>query len=422
MKFSVTMLAASAVTAAAAAASEEHHHHHDHRFLRKSKAGKSSKGGKSSRYSKHSTLGRYGGSYSYSMSSTNSNSIRPGQSNIIHQMEHISVAPPKEPVVAALEPAEVKPSVEPEEEQLQEEEEDQIIIPPQLIGITELDTLNDPNSPQARALKWIMDEDAMGLDVKDEGWLQRYIMAAFYFATGGGDNWKECNAPKDNSQAAIDAANEKCSLEATQYKIGKLERVYGTKAWLSPVPVCEWASLACHDTDDSRKGTISQIEFESNGLVGKLIPELAYLSNLQFLILEKGKLSGSIPPGLGELPLIMLDLDYNELSGNIPDEIYDATTLQQIDLNNNKLTGTISPKIKQLKTLTFFQIDHNGMEGEIPKEMGDLKRLSIFTLTENNFIGVMPAEVCDNGLETLIADCEKVDCPCCTDCFEEDDA
>lgn len=374
MKFSVTMLAASAVTAAAAAASEEHHHHHDHRFLRKSKAGKSSKGGKSSKYSKHSTLGRYGGSYSYSMSSTNSNSIRPGQSNIIHQMEHISVAPPKEPVVAALEPAEVKPSVGPEEEQL-EEEEDQIIIPPQLIGITELDTLNDPNSPQARALKWIMDEDAMGLDVKDEGWLQRYIMAAFYFATGGGDNWKECNAPKDNSQAAIDAANEKCSLEATQYKIGKLERVYGTKAWLSPVPVCEWASLACHDTDDSRKGTISQIEFESNGLVGKLIPELAYLSNLQFLIFEKGKLSGSIPPGLGGLPLIMLDLDYNELSGNIPDEIYDATTLQQIDLNNNKLTGTISPKIKQLKTLTFFQIDHNGMEGEIPKEMGDLKRL-----------------------------------------------
>ena len=360
MKFSVTMLAASAVTAVAAASSEEHHHHD--RFLRKSKAGKSSKGGKSSKYSKHSKLGRYVGSYSYSMSSTNTNN-RP--LNIIPQMEQISVAPPKKPV-PALELAEIKPSVEPEEEQ---------IIPPQLIGITESNTLNDPNSPQARALKWIMDEDAMGLDVEDEGWLQRYIMAAFYFATGGGDNWTECNAPMDNSQTAIDAANEKCSLEATQYKIGKLERVYGTKAWLSPVPVCEWASLACHNTDDSRTGTISQIEFESNGLVGKLIPELSYLSNLQFLILEKGKLSGSIPPGLGGLPLIMLDLDYNELSGNIPDEIYDATTLQQIDLNNNKLKGTISPKIKQLKTLTFFQIDHNDMEGEIPKEMGDLKRL-----------------------------------------------
>ena len=48
-------------------------------------------------------------------------------------------------------------------------------------------------------------------------------------------------------------------------------------------------------------------------------------------------------------------------------------------------------------------------------------RAAIFTLTENNFTGVMPTEVCDNGLETLIADCVKVDCPCCTDCFEEDD-
>ena len=109
--------------------------------------------------------------------------------------------------------------------------------------------------------------------------------------------------------------------------------------------------------------------------MGQLLPEIAYLSNLQFLLLEKGKLSGPIPPNLGQLPLIVLDLDFNELTGEIPEEIYDATTLQQIDLNNNKLTGTISPKINQLKFLTFLQIDSNDMKGEIPEEMGDLKKL-----------------------------------------------
>lgn len=91
-------------------------------------------------------------------------------------------------------------------------------------------------------------------------------MASFYFATGGG-NWNECGAPTDyNSQSAIDEANGKCTLSATQYNIGN-KRVYGTKPWLSPVSVCEWASTACHDddADDSKKGTISQIEFEENG-------------------------------------------------------------------------------------------------------------------------------------------------------------
>lgn len=140
--------------------------------------------------------------------------------------------------------------------------------------------------------------------------------------------------------------------------------------------VCEWASTACHnDNNSSKKGTISQIEFESNGLQGTLIDELVHLSNLQFLLLEKGKLTGTIPPQLGQLPLIILDLDYNALSGDIPTELYDATTLQQIDLNNNKLTGTISPKIQQLSMLTFFQIDDNMMEGNIPEEMGAMEKL-----------------------------------------------
>ena len=256
-------------------------------------------------------------------------------------------------------------------------------FPHQVIGITSKETLDDPTSPQARALHWIMNDDGMSLDTDSPEWVQRYIMASFYFATGGG-SWVECNAPTDyNSQLAIDEANTKCTLSATPYNIGK-KRVYGTKPWLSPVSVCEWASTACHDDDDSKKGTISQIEFEENGLQGTLIDELSHLYNLQFLLLEKGKLTGSIPSKLGQLPLIILDLDYNQLSGEIPEDIYDATTLQQIDLNNNQLTGTISSKIGQLQTLTFFQIDNNMMEGTVPEEMGGKKKLGECTVTPSS--------------------------------------
>ena len=323
MKYLKAMSAAAVASAVAVSSME-------HRSLRYSKAGKT---GKSSK--------RSGGSYSYSYSFS------------LNNMDATAVDGLNAP--------------------LQEQQEIQPTFPHQVIGITSKETLDDPSSPQARALHWIMNDDGMTLDIDSPEWTQRYIMASFYFATGGGD-WDECNAPKDNSQSAIDEANENCTLSATQYNIGK-KRVYGTKPWLSPVPVCEWASTACHDTSNSKKGTISQIEFEDNGLEGILIDELSHLYNLQFLLLEKGKLSGNIPSQLGQLPLIILDLDYNQLGGDIPDEIYDATTLQQIDLNNNQLGGIISPKIKQLSTLTFFQVDNNMMEGTIPEEMGDMKKL-----------------------------------------------
>jgi hypothetical protein len=339
MKYSAAIATAVAVTSAAA----------KHRSLRYSKAGKATKV-ETSYYS--------GGSYSFSF-----NLIGVDGAPVVD--DDSPNEPPKEP------------------EELNQPIPDELIqptFPQQVVAITTKETLNDPTSPQARSLHWIMNDDGMALDIGSQEWIQRYIMASFYFATGGG-NWDECNAPKDNSQAAIDDANEKCNLSATQYSNGK-NRVYGTKAWLSPVSVCEWASTACHDADNSKKGTISQIEFESNGLEGTLIDELVHLSNLQFLLLEKGKLTGNIPPKLGQLPLTILDLDYNELSGEIPDEIYDATTLQQIDLNDNKLTGTISPKIKQLSMLTFFQIDNNQMvEGNIPEEMEYMKKLGEYTYT-----------------------------------------
>ena len=342
------MLAAAAVVASAAADVSSM----EHRSLRHSKAGKSTKGGKSSKYSKHSGYRYYDnggsrGSYSFSL-----NNIGVGDDGALVEEGGLKIPPTEQEELL------IQPSV----------------FHHQVVAITSKETLDGPTSPQAQALHWIMNDDGMALDIDSPEWVQRYIMASFYFATGGGD-WDQCNAPKDNSQAAIDEANDKCTLSATQYNSGK-KHVYGTKAWLSPVSVCEWASTACHDdTDNSKKDTISQIEFESNGLEGTLIDELAHLYNLQFLLLEKGKLTGTIPPKLGQLPLIILDLDYNQLSGEIPDEIYDAATLQQIDLNNNKLTGTISPKIKHLPMLMFFQIDNNQMEGNIPEEMGDMKKL-----------------------------------------------
>ena len=202
---------------------------------------------------------------------------------------------------------------------------------------------------------------------------QRYIMATFYFATGGG-SWTECNAPVNLSSAAIAVANQKCSKRATTFGIGN--RKIGTDAWLTPLSVCDWGGLACYGDDTARKGTLDQIDFEDNNLSGSLIDEIGSLENLRFLILEQGKIEGEIPESIGNLKLLVVDLDFNELSGKIPQSLYSVNTLQQLDLNDNKLTGQLPSDVDNWKRMTFLQVSNNNFIGNIPTELGELKQLS----------------------------------------------
>lgn len=297
------------------------------------------------------------------------------------------------------------------------------------LKITPASTLNNSNSPQSKALKWLSSDDQISPPVcpNDVEVQQRYIMAAFYFATGGG-TWKECNAPTGSSQAAIDAANQKCTIEATKYPI-KPDRELGTDAWLTPKPICNWAGLVCHN-DDNRRGTLDQIDIENNDLSGTLIDEIGFLQNLRFLILEQGKTGGKIPDTIGNLPLLIVDFDYNAFVGPIPQSLYNVKSLQQLDLNDNQLTGELSPNIANWSRMTFLQLNGNKFSGNIPNQVGSLTKLSNAFFQDNKFDGSMPQTLCDNrdtvggALKTLEADCATsanppVMCNCCTGCYPQ---
>jgi hypothetical protein len=67
------------------------------------------------------------------------------------------------------------------------------------LTVTDERTLNDASSAQARALNWLVNEDALDPPTcPDDGTcraLQRYVMASFYYASGGG-SWEMCNSPQ----------------------------------------------------------------------------------------------------------------------------------------------------------------------------------------------------------------------------------
>ena len=112
------------------------------------------------------------------------------------------------------------------------------------LTITDAATLNDATSSQAKALDWLINDDKLDPPVcPDDGTCharQRYIMASFYYASGGG-SWDQCNAPTQYTPAAIAAANLQCGRVVTPFPVNN-PRIgdTSTDAWLTPVNECEW--------------------------------------------------------------------------------------------------------------------------------------------------------------------------------------
>lgn len=88
--------------------------------------------------------------------------------------------------------------------------------------------------------------------------------------------------------------------------------------------------------------------------------------------------------------VVSLDLSKNNLSGDIPDELYDLTALWRLSLWGNNLTGSLSPKVGQLKDLLILWMDSNSLSGSLPAELADCENLILCDLYNNQFSGDIP--------------------------------
>eukprot|EP00616_Rhizochromulina_sp_CCMP1243_P009323 CAMPEP_0118961866 /NCGR_PEP_ID=MMETSP1173-20130426/410_1 /TAXON_ID=1034831 /ORGANISM="Rhizochromulina marina cf, Strain CCMP1243" /LENGTH=418 /DNA_ID=CAMNT_0006910061 /DNA_START=176 /DNA_END=1432 /DNA_ORIENTATION=+ len=129
-----------------------------------------------------------------------------------------------------------------------------------------------------------------------------------------------------------------------------------------------------------------------NKIEGKLPG--AYLSecvNLAVLNLQGNNLVGQIPPELGQLTkLRILHLYSNKLEGPLPEELGNLTLLQELRLWDNQLTGPIPPSIANLKDLKVLHLGQNKLTGAVPGDIGELTSLEYLYLNDNLFSGKIP--------------------------------
>eukprot|EP00816_Leptocylindrus_hargravesii_P006519 CAMPEP_0196806136 /NCGR_PEP_ID=MMETSP1362-20130617/6000_1 /TAXON_ID=163516 /ORGANISM="Leptocylindrus danicus, Strain CCMP1856" /LENGTH=742 /DNA_ID=CAMNT_0042179461 /DNA_START=90 /DNA_END=2318 /DNA_ORIENTATION=- len=196
---------------------------------------------------------------------------------------------------------------------------------------------------------------------------------------------------------------------------------------------------------------LEHLDLGSNSLNGSIPAEIGGLSSLQIMYLRINRISGPIPTVIGDLDsLRIMYLHNNDLTGSIPTEIGDMSSLQKTDLaaNNlngtipieigslpnivrivvrdNSLAGSIPTEIGQLTQLKYLYVYRNSLTGSIPTDLGRLSSLENLSVYTNRLTGVMPNEVCNlrtiNGgaMYSLAADCEEIECSCCTRCCVDD--
>ncbi|KAL0717217.1 hypothetical protein Bca4012_066539 [Brassica carinata] len=144
---------------------------------------------------------------------------------------------------------------------------------------------------------------------------------------------------------------------------------------------CTCTSAVCH---------VTKIVLKAQNLQGSLPKEFAGLPFLQEIDLSRNYLNGSIPCEWGTLPLIEISLLANRISGPIPKEIGNITTLINLVLESNQISGNLPPELGNLKSIERMLLSSNYLTRDIPNTFSKLTTLTDFRISDNQFTGTIP--------------------------------
>lgn len=189
-------------------------------------------------------------------------------------------------------------------------------------------------------------------------------------------------------------------------------------SWKAGTDCCKWSGISCGENNRVTGLSIGGQPDKNQILSGTISPSLSKLKmltsisltnlknlagtpnflfsfpNIQIVYLENNKLSGQIPPKIGNLTqLFALSFLGNKLTGPIPSSIGQLTQLSQLKLSDNLLTGTIPNTFNKLKSLSYLSLEKNQLSGSIPNFFNSLSNLRILTLSHNKFTGNIPSSI-----------------------------
>eukprot|EP00545_Synedropsis_sp_CCMP1620_P006725 CAMPEP_0119004480 /NCGR_PEP_ID=MMETSP1176-20130426/1160_1 /TAXON_ID=265551 /ORGANISM="Synedropsis recta cf, Strain CCMP1620" /LENGTH=753 /DNA_ID=CAMNT_0006956187 /DNA_START=121 /DNA_END=2382 /DNA_ORIENTATION=+ len=318
-------------------------------------------------------------------------------------------------------------------------------------GISVQELLSKGNSPQNKALNWIVAEDPAQLDPDDKFVLPRYSLAVFYFSTHGNEMFQVATI---NITQTIPPVDEDTDLgvgeEAAKQPVDGETTTMGDdlaaqpnwvheSGWLSGAGYCSWYGVECHHrdgtsiyntryddnnglvllnmTENNVRGSIPREVFLANpdirwfslggnGFFGEVPAEIGTLTQMRYLSVANNFFTGSLPNSITQMKgLNRLYVDGNYFAGKLPAGLGGMTSLETLSIYNNFFTGTLTPDLGKMVNMTALYLDINHLSGTIPPEIGGLQLLGDLRLRHNRFTGKIPDSLGDiPDLEILYLD------------------
>lgn len=172
----------------------------------------------------------------------------------------------------------------------------------------------------------------------------------------------------------------------------------------------------------SRMSNLREISLENNKFSGPIPGTFADENPLlDTLILDGNKFSGSLPVSLTQLPLEILELAGNQITGVIPEDIGNLVEMgkcrfiaiwhqcasstshnilytlfvftETLDLRNNLMGGAIPSSLYSMSGLEEALLGGNSFIGNIPSEISQMQSLEVLNLGRTEMGGEIPPAV-----------------------------
>eukprot|EP00531_Pseudo-nitzschia_arenysensis_P009045 CAMPEP_0116149816 /NCGR_PEP_ID=MMETSP0329-20121206/19183_1 /TAXON_ID=697910 /ORGANISM="Pseudo-nitzschia arenysensis, Strain B593" /LENGTH=2572 /DNA_ID=CAMNT_0003646223 /DNA_START=244 /DNA_END=7959 /DNA_ORIENTATION=+ len=188
-------------------------------------------------------------------------------------------------------------------------------------------------------------------------------------------------------------------------------------------PYCDWFGVTCTPTTTGQL-RVSELNLASNNLNGIVPSTVYFLDGLKKLDVRQNPVSITFQDidrasqleelyidetlvknmnGIGGAPKLKILHAYKNSFGGqeIPDEIFDISTLTDLNLADSLLAGSLSGKVGKLTQLERITLNGNSLNGELPSQLGQLPALKEIEMSNNNWIGTLPSAW--EGLRSLEA-------------------
>ena len=161
--------------------------------------------------------------------------------------------------------------------------------------------------------------------------------------------------------------------------------------------------------------------------MGTVPEDICLLSSLETFITSANDLLGRFPSCFGNLSNLQeIHINANLFSGNLPSGLHKLPNLTRLTLSSNAFSGRVNSLFSQVETgdvvfpsLQALNLDSNGLGGTIPDtQLADIGSLKALTIDNNPGLSGSLNSVCTESNAFLVtADCSKVSCTCCGNCF-----